>query len=174
MTTSNQTGIEDVITLSNISDYDSMLATNIYGSDTISVSDLDLTVPNGGYTVGPAWPGNLTVSSISAATLNSGAITGLGAIHPNTVWSSSLSNDTSGTLELNGDNADIKVNGTSLMATIKEIQERLNILVPNPELEADWDDLRALGEQYRALEKKCKEKVEAWNKLKSMPPPEIL
>lgn len=176
MSTSNQTGIEDVITLSDISDYDSMLATNIYGSDTISVSDLDLTVPNGGYSItGTQWPGNLTAASIgTTGLLNTGAITGTTLNLSDTVWSSNLSSNTSGQIKLTGENADIDVNGVSLMATIKEIQERLNILVPNSELEAEWDELRALGEQYRELEKQLKEKAEVWNKLKSMPPPAIL
>ena len=54
---------------------------------------------------------------------------------------------------------------------MEQVEERLNILTPNPELEKEWDDLRKLGERYRKLEKKCKEKAEVWKKLKSMPPP---
>lgn len=76
----------------------------------------------------------------------------------------------SGTIELQGENADIKVNGRSLMDAVAALEQRLNILVPNPELEAEWDELRELGDRYRELEKKCKEKGEMWNKLKSMPP----
>ena len=79
----------------------------------------------------------------------------------------------SGTMELRGENADIKVNGRSLMDAIAKLEERLNVLVPNPELEAEWDQLRELGERYRELEQKCKEKGEMWKKLKSMPPPEV-
>lgn len=78
-----------------------------------------------------------------------------------------------GTMELRGENADIKVNGRSLMDAIDALEQRLNILVPNPELEKEWDELRELGERYRELEKKCKEKGEMWKKLKQMPPPEI-
>lgn len=79
----------------------------------------------------------------------------------------------SGLMELHGDNADIKINGRSLMDAIGALEQRLNILVPNPELEKEWDELRELGERYRELEKKCKEKGEMWKKLKQMPPPEI-
>ena len=79
----------------------------------------------------------------------------------------------SNTIQINGEDADIKVNGRSLMGAIQALEERLNILVPNPELEADWDELRELGERYRALERKCKEKGEMWKKLKQMPPPEL-
>lgn len=79
----------------------------------------------------------------------------------------------SGTMELRGENADIKINGRSLMDAIDALEQRLNILVPNPELEAEWNELRELGERYRELEKRCKEKGEMWKKLKQMPPPEM-
>jgi len=79
----------------------------------------------------------------------------------------------SGKLSLQGDNADIEINGESLMTAIRKIEERLNILKPNEKLEAEWDQLRELGEQYRALEKKLMEQSEMWDALKKMPPPEI-
>jgi hypothetical protein len=41
-------------------------------------------------------------------------------------------------------------------------------LVPNSDMEAEWDQLRELGERYRELEKLCKEKSTAWNKLKKI------
>jgi hypothetical protein len=78
-----------------------------------------------------------------------------------------------GLIELQGEDADIKINGKSMSAWMARVEERLNILTPNPELEKDWDDLRKLGERYRRLEKKCKEKAETWNKLKAMPPPAV-
>jgi len=97
---------------------------------------------------------------------------------PNTVWTTntsdwSIGTKQSATLELKGDNADIKVNGRSLMDAIDALEQRLNILVPNPELEAEWDELRVLGERYRELEKKCQEKGDMWAKLKAMPAPEV-
>lgn len=79
----------------------------------------------------------------------------------------------SATIELNGEDADIRVNGESLMATLRGIEERLNILRPNTELEAEWDELRELGEQYRKLEAQFAEKSKVWSTLKKMPPPEI-
>lgn len=74
-----------------------------------------------------------------------------------------------GRLELQGEDADIKINGRSLMNALDALEQRLNILVPNPELETEWDELRVLGERYRALEKQCAEKGNMWKKLKSMP-----
>jgi flagellar motility protein MotE (MotC chaperone) len=76
-------------------------------------------------------------------------------------------------MSLRGDNADLDINGKSLNGWMEKVEERLNILIPNPELEKEWDDLRRLGERYRKLEKKCKEKAEVWKKLKAMPKPEV-
>lgn len=75
-----------------------------------------------------------------------------------------------GTIELRGENPDIKINGKSMVAWMEKVEERLNILTPNPELEADWDDLRRLGERYRALERKCREKAQMWAALKKVQP----
>jgi hypothetical protein len=80
--------------------------------------------------------------------------------------------DQNGRMSLRGDKADLDINGKSLTAWMEKVEERLNILTPNPELEKEWDELRRLGERYRKLEKKCKEKAEVWNKLKAMPKPE--
>jgi hypothetical protein len=76
-----------------------------------------------------------------------------------------------GRISLLGDDADLDINGKSLKQWMERVEERLNILTPNPTLEKEWDDLRELGERYRELEKKCKEKAEMWKKLKSMPAP---
>jgi hypothetical protein len=72
----------------------------------------------------------------------------------------------SGTIELTGENADIKINGRSLGQAIANIEERLAILHPNPELEKEWEDLKRLGDQYRTLEAEIKEKMKVWDILK--------
>jgi flagellar motility protein MotE (MotC chaperone) len=79
----------------------------------------------------------------------------------------------SGTIEIKGEDADIKMNGKSMVAWMEKVEERLNILTPNPELEKDWDDLRRLGQRYRALEKKCKEKAQMWEALKKVQPKQL-
>jgi hypothetical protein len=95
---------------------------------------------------------------------------------PNTVWTTNTTDwsigtnvNRSGTMELKGDNADIVVNGESLMQTLQVLKERLNWLQPNPDMESEWDELRELGERYRELEQQCKEKSQVWNTLKKMP-----
>ena len=75
-----------------------------------------------------------------------------------------------GTIEIKGEDADIKINGKSMVTWMEAVEERLNILTPNPELEKDWDDLRRLGNRYRALEKKCKDKAQMWAALKKVQP----
>lgn len=76
-------------------------------------------------------------------------------------------------IDLNGPNADIKINGVSLIEKIDAIAERLTLLVPNPKIESEWDQLKALGDKYRALEAKLIEQGKMWDKLKSMPKPEL-
>ena len=76
-------------------------------------------------------------------------------------------------IRLDGEGADIEVNGWSLVDAIKKIEERLNILHPNTELETEWAELRALGEQYRKLEQHIKDKQATWDRLKAMPPPVV-
>jgi hypothetical protein len=78
--------------------------------------------------------------------------------------------DQSGTIQIRGENADIKINDKSMVTWMEAVEERLNMLSPNPELEKDWDDLRRLGNRYRALERKCKEKAQMWAALKKVQP----
>ena len=123
---------------------------------------------------------NVTIST-NTNTISGGYTIGATGTSPNTVWTggSYRLNDpaavfsANGRMELKGDGADIDINGKSLKNWMEKVEERLNILTPNPELEKEWDELRRLGERYRKLEKKCKEKAEVWNKLKSMPKPEV-
>lgn len=116
---------------------------------------------------------NITVDgNISPYTISSGSV-GAGYTWATTStnsidWSISTKVDQSGTMELKGDNADIVVNGRSLMDAINTLEQRLNIMVPNPELEAEWDELRELGDRYRALEKQCKEKGQMWARLREV------
>jgi hypothetical protein len=76
-------------------------------------------------------------------------------------------------IRLDGEGADIEVNGVSLMDMIEKIEQRLNILHPNEKLEAEWEELRELGNRYRELEQHIKDKQATWDRLKAMPPPEI-
>ena len=94
-------------------------------------------------------------------------------------WSESITLDTSwintddlvfheppsGTITLEGKDADVIIDGVSLKETLKGLNDRLAILQVNPALEAEFDELHALGEQYRALERKLLEKKAVWDAL---------
>jgi len=79
----------------------------------------------------------------------------------------------SNTVHIRGEDSDLLIDDKSLKIWMEKVEERLNILTPNPELEKEWDQLRRLGERYRKLEKKCREKANMWKKLKSMPRPDL-
>lgn len=72
-----------------------------------------------------------------------------------------------GKLQLEGENADIEINGESLVAMLKRIEERINILSVNHDLEAEWEELRELGNRYRELEQHIKDKMKTWKKLQA-------
>ena len=76
-------------------------------------------------------------------------------------------------ITLDGPDADIVVNGSSLVDAINSIRDRLNCLQINPELEKEWNELRDLGDQYRKLEKQILDKQATWDRLRAMPPPVI-
>ena len=124
---------------------------------TISGSTMSAT----GISVGsPVW---------TTTTNNTGAY-----IFANTQPNSAANIEQSGKMSLRGKNADLDINGKSLKGWMEKVEERLNILTPNPELEKEWDNLRRLGERYRKLEKKCQEKADMWKRLKSIPKPDII
>jgi hypothetical protein len=94
--------------------------------------------------------------------------TGTGAGVVTSPWIATGTN-ASNTLSVKGDaefDGDITVKGRSLAEFMESVEQRLNILRPNPDLEAEWDQLRALGEQYRELEQQLKEKSRMWDTLK--------
>ncbi len=73
------------------------------------------------------------------------------------------------TLQVQGDSdfaGDIRVQGRSLTEFMDSVEQRLNILRPNADLEADWDQLRELGKQYRELEQQILQKAQMWDTLK--------
>ena len=130
---------------------DSIYVSGANTSFTLNSLNHSNTVIGGGYTV--PWT---TGTSISAGV-------GIGE------WA----NHASTKIRLDGPDADIEINGESLKDVLKNIEQRLNILKPNASLEQEWEELRSLGEQYRALEKHILEKQATWDRLKAMPPPEI-
>ena len=157
------------ISFSNLED---TISSQDYDFQTVDLSTVDLsssiTMASPVFTISSA--PTITIGSSGANISNN-----MWTTNTTTGWNGTSAADLnqSGMLSLKGKNADIDINGKSLMKTLEALEERLNIMVPNPELEKEWDDLKKLGNRYRKLEKKCREKAEMWNKLKSMPKPNI-
>lgn len=78
-------------------------------------------------------------------------------------WAGNQSIDVKGDANFEGD---VKIKGKSLIESLEKMEERLAILHPNEELEARWEELRNLREQYLTLEKELIEKEKMWSILK--------
>ena len=137
---------------------------NSLGTDTITISSALNSMNSGPYTVTGA------IGTGLGAYPNAIYTTGTGTSAP---WATFNPNKTSTKITLNGEGADIEVNGWSLVDAVKRIEERLGLYRPNPKLEEEWEELRELGEQYRKLEQHIKDKQATWDKLKAMPAPEL-
>lgn len=75
-----------------------------------------------------------------------------------------------GTLELKGDNADLKINGESLKETLEEIKQALKIpgtLNRNRALEQEFEELKEAAEHYEKLVKHFKEQKKVFEILKN-------
>ena len=107
------------------------------------------------YTLSP------TVTSANAIWTTTGTTTDWNALSING------STRPSGTLSLQGEDADIDLNGKSMREWMEKVEEKLNILTVNPKLESEWQELKVLGEQYRALEQHIIKKMKTWDKLKA-------
>jgi hypothetical protein len=162
------------ISFSNLED---TISAQDYQYQTIDLSDLSSSI-----TMASPVLTMPTISISGGGTGAAGSVLAAGQTYSNTVWTTGTSGwngisaadiKPSATITLKGEDADIDINGKSMKAWMEKVEEQLNIMVPNPELEKEWDELKKLGDRYRKLEKKCKEKAEMWNKLKSMPKPNI-
>ena len=69
-------------------------------------------------------------------------------------------------ITLKGENADIEIGDKSLMSILDAIESRLGLVKLNPELEAEFEELRRIGDEYRAAEKRMLEKRQIWETLK--------
>lgn len=151
----------DTINLSGTPTYTVSAADSQYQWDYGSLTNGSLSV-TGGVTIGAGAMGSNSIYTTTT--------TGTGGYNWN-VSTAPTTISAGGLMELRGEKADIEINGRSMSDWMAKVEERLNILTPNPELEKEWDELRRLGERYRKLEQKCKQKAEMWKQLKKMPAP---
>jgi len=116
-----------------------MITTNSTIPNTVTITAPN-TVPNYGY---------YTVPSTTTPTWT---------IQPNTTT-------TNNQLTVKGDaefEGEVTIKGKSLLDAIESLEKRLGLLHPNPKLEGRWEELKELGERYRALEKEILEKEKMW------------
>jgi hypothetical protein len=122
------------------------------------------------FVVNPIWNDTINISSGTLAP-------GYGAVPPATItWPNtsptytfsdlSITQTPSAKITLTGADADIEINGDSVVGMLKEIRDRLNILQVSKEMEQEWDELRVLREQYEAKLVECREKSTIWKALK--------
>ena len=136
--------------------------TTLSGPDTVDLSMLNNMATTGGpYTVTTGVSGGFTAGTGWTTGTNTGP------------WFTQSPTSTSPKINLDGEDADIVINGCSLVEAINAIQQRLNCLQVNPDLEKEWEELKALGDQYRKLEQHILNKQATWDRLKNMPAPEI-
>ena len=88
-----------------------------------------------------------------------------------TIWNTTSMSitDIRSALRVSGDaeiDGDLRVRGRSIDETLAKIEERLGILVPNKQLEAEWEQLHQLRMQYVELERELLEKQRTFNILK--------
>jgi hypothetical protein len=134
---------------------------DIYSVDLMNISSTGVTWdPN----YGAVPPNNISTISISPTvwTTNNTGTSGQWLIND-----TSLTAPTSAKIALKGEDADIEINGRSLMQILDGLEQRLGLLKCREDLESDWSELKALGDQYRAMVKNIEEKTQMWNTLKS-------
>lgn len=102
----------------------------------------NVTIPNGG---------NIASGGLTYTT----AIGGAG------IWSTSTQAKVRITEE------DIVIQGQSLAKVLATLEERLAILQPNPQLEAEFEKLADIRRQYVELERELMEKSRMWATLKN-------
>jgi hypothetical protein len=110
---------------------------------------------------------SLTVSSTGGPYTLTGDVSGISvpwtSTGSNTITlNHGWNNSASAKIQLNGPEADIEINGESLITMLRNIEQRLNILHPNKSLESEWKELKTLGDQYRKLEAQIQAKMKTW------------
>ena len=77
---------------------------------------------------------------------------GTTAVSPTWTASNSASLTAKGKLKVEGEEADIYINGKSLSDWMSVVERRLAILQPKPELQEKYEALQHLYDQYKTLE----------------------
>ena len=141
---------QDLASLADINDFTwdipSLTASDIYTIDFANIGNLT-TVNLGGLTASSAvWSGSTY------------GLTGLGN-------QATIKIDNQGVIDI-PQGGDLRIGNVSLTERLDRIESRLAILRPNAELEKEFAELKALGDQYRALEQDIQERLKTFETLK--------
>lgn len=147
MQSSAQQGLASLADINDFTwDIPSLTASDIYTIDFANIGNLT-TVNLGGLTASSAvWTGSTY------------GLTGLGN-------QAAIKIDTQGVIDI-PQGGDLRIGNVSLTERLDRIESRLGILNPRPELEREFEELRALGEQYRVLEKEIQDRLKTFETLK--------
>ena len=69
-------------------------------------------------------------------------------------------------ITLEGADADIEINGESVVSVLRDIRDRLGIMKVSEAMEQEWEELRELRRQYEVKLAECQAKSQTWKKLK--------
>jgi hypothetical protein len=98
-----------------------------------------------------------TIPTLSSSVFNGGNI--ITTNNTNPVWTgmpySNGSGSTGGQLELEGEGADVLINGRSLKEFMEKMESRLAILVPDPAKLEHFEALKRAYDHYKTLEALC-------------------
>lgn len=112
---------------------------------------------------------NVTIPQLnlnSAVTIANG--TGSSGLSYTNTWAS-VTEIKPSAIHVNGDavfQGNIEWQGRDMREWFARVEARLGMLQTNPKMEVDWDELKALGDQYRALEQKLLEQQRVFDILK--------
>ena len=127
-------------------------------------------VPNGGYSIGgygavpPTYSTTLPVTGSTYANLTVGSATGITTFSGGITGASNTWYTKQPKVVIT--DADIEIDGLSIRQTLVDLQSRMAIMVPNPALEKEFDELKECADRYRELEKKFLEQKKMWETLK--------
>ena len=68
-------------------------------------------------------------------------------------------------ITLEGADADIEINGESVVSVLRDIRDRLGIMKVSEEMEHEWEELRELRRKYEDKLEECRAKSQTWKKL---------
>lgn len=132
------------------------------GASAMTLGNVSLGGGGGG---GPWYTGYANYAGAQTVTVTAPFTATTGTTYTLGPWASAPANPT---MTLDGENADVVINGVSIVKTLEDIQSHLGILKPDPALEAEFEELKALGDKYRATQKKFLEQKKIFEILKKV------